>query len=106
MQIIYIYTYFIFIGTALLGKESAMACTVAVEEVIADHYNSQIRELMAEDPVQNKELLDVLKQFRDDEQHHHDTGLAHDASKAPFYKYLYQSIKFGCVGAIWLAERL
>ena len=93
-------------STALLGKETAMACTVAVEEVIADHYNSQIRELMAEDPVENKELLDVLKQFRDDEQHHHDTGLAHDAPKAPFYKYLSQSIKIGCVGAIWLAERL
>jgi len=26
-------------GTALLGKEAAMACTVAVEEVIGDHYN-------------------------------------------------------------------
>ncbi|KFM76814.1 Ubiquinone biosynthesis protein COQ7-like protein, partial [Stegodyphus mimosarum] len=63
-------------GTALLGKESAMACTVAVEEVITDHYNNQIRELLADDPIQNKELLDILKQFRDDEQHHHDTGLA------------------------------
>lgn len=93
-------------GTALLGKETAMACTVAVEEVIADHYNSQIRELMAEDPVKNKELLDVLKKFRDEEQHHHDTGLAHDAPKAPFYKYVSQGIKIGCIGAIWLAERL
>lgn len=26
-------------STALLGKEAAMACTVAVEEVIGDHYN-------------------------------------------------------------------
>ena len=26
-------------GTALLGKEAAMACTVAVEEVIGEHYN-------------------------------------------------------------------
>lgn len=93
-------------GTALLGKESAMACTVAVEEVIADHYNNQIRELMADDPVQNKELLDTLKKFRDEELHHHDTGLAHGAPKAPFYKYLSQTIKMGCFGAIWLAERL
>ncbi|KAG8200028.1 hypothetical protein JTE90_001258 [Oedothorax gibbosus] len=93
-------------GTALLGKESAMACTVAVEEVIANHYNSQIRELVADDPEANKELLDVLKTFRDDEQHHHDTGMAHDAPKAPFYKYLKETIKVGCLGAIWLAERL
>ncbi len=26
-------------GTALLGKEAAMACTVAVEDVISEHYN-------------------------------------------------------------------
>ena len=25
-------------GTALLGENAAMACTVAVEEVIGDHY--------------------------------------------------------------------
>ena len=26
-------------GTALLGKEAAMACTVAVEDTIEHHYN-------------------------------------------------------------------
>lgn len=26
-------------GSALLGKEGAMACTVAVESVIGEHYN-------------------------------------------------------------------
>jgi len=29
-------------GTALLGKEAAMACTVAVEDVISEHYNRLI----------------------------------------------------------------
>ena len=28
-------------GTALLGREAAMACTVAVEEVIEEHYQGQ-----------------------------------------------------------------
>ena len=46
-------------GTALLGKEGAMACTVAVEDVIGGHYNSQIRQLMEDDPVKHKELLEV-----------------------------------------------
>ena len=32
--------------TALLGKEAAMACTEAVETVIGEHYNDQIRQLM------------------------------------------------------------
>lgn len=46
-------------GTALLGKEGAMACTVAVEESIAHHYNNQIRMLMEEDPEKYEELLQV-----------------------------------------------
>ena len=29
-------------GTAMLGKEAAMACTVAVEEVIVEHYNRHV----------------------------------------------------------------
>ena len=31
--------------TASMGKEAAMACTVAVESAIGNHYNSQLREL-------------------------------------------------------------
>ncbi len=30
-------------ASSLLGKSGAMACTVAVETVIADHYNDQLR---------------------------------------------------------------
>lgn len=33
-------------GTALLGKKAAMACTVAVETVIVEHYNDQLRQIM------------------------------------------------------------
>ena len=33
------------VGTALLGKKAAMACTVAVEEVIGQHYEEQAEEL-------------------------------------------------------------
>lgn len=46
-------------STALLGKEGAMACTVAVEESISEHYNSQIRALMEKDPERYTELLQV-----------------------------------------------
>lgn len=46
-------------STALLGKECAMACTVAVEESISEHYNSQIRALMEKDPERYIELLQV-----------------------------------------------
>lgn len=83
----------------------AMACTAAVETVIADHYNSQIRQLM-EDPVANGELLDVIKKFRDDELEHHDVALANQAAEAPLYKAVSQVIQVGCRGAIWISERV
>ena len=32
-------------GTALLGKKAAMLCTASVEEVIEDHYQSQLKKI-------------------------------------------------------------
>lgn len=93
-------------GSALLGKEGAMACTVAVETVIGDHYNSQIRDLMEDDPEQHGKLLETLKEFRDDEMHHHDIGMENDAEQAPFYNAMTEVIKLGCKGAIWITEKI
>lgn len=33
-------------GTALMGEKAAMACTVAVETVIVEHYNEQLRQII------------------------------------------------------------
>ncbi|XP_048408338.1 5-demethoxyubiquinone hydroxylase, mitochondrial [Stegostoma tigrinum] len=93
-------------GTALFGKEAAMACTVAIEESISQHYNNQIRMLMEDDPERHKELLEILKKFRDDEMEHHDTGLAHDAEMAPAYALLKNIIQAGCKAAIYASERI
>jgi len=95
-------------GTALLGEKAAMACTVAVESSITDHYNAQIRELMksTENFEDNKELLEYIKKFRDEEQEHHDIGIAHDAEQTPGYTLLTNTIKAGCKAAIWLSERV
>lgn len=90
-------------GTALMGPQAAMACTVAVESVIVDHYNDQLRTLMS-DPERNKELLETIQKFRDDEQEHHDTGLDHGAEQAPFYRALTDVIKFGCKTAISISK--
>ncbi|XP_026463239.1 5-demethoxyubiquinone hydroxylase, mitochondrial [Ctenocephalides felis] len=90
-------------GTALLGEKAAMACTVAVETVIVDHYNDQLRTLM-EDPETNEELLKTIKKFRDEEQEHHDTGIDHGAEQAIFYKGLTEVIKVGCKTAIAISK--
>lgn len=93
-------------GTALLGKEAAMACTVAVETSITEHYNDQIRQLANTDPETHRELIETITKFRDEEQEHHDIGLENDAELAPAYQALSGAIKVGCKAAIWLSERV
>lgn len=88
-------------GTALLGERAAMACTVAVESVITEHYDSQI----AQPDITGAALQQTLQRFRDEEMEHHDTGLAHDAEGTPFYQALTGVIRTGCRAAIWLSGR-
>jgi ubiquinone biosynthesis monooxygenase Coq7 len=89
-------------ATALLGREAAMACTVAVEEVIDEHYARQAEALGSDEP----ELKTLIEDFRRDELEHRDTGLAEGAEQAPAYALLKGAIKAGSRLAIWLAERV
>lgn len=89
-------------GTALLGRDAAMACTVAVEEVIDEHYAEQTRDLGEDEP----ELKSTIEQFRADEQHHRDVGLEEGAENAPAYPVLTGAIKAGSRLAIWLSTRV
>jgi len=89
-------------GTALLGEKAAMACTVAVEEVIDEHYASQAEQL-GEDEA---ELLKTVQQFRAEEVEHRDTALANGAEQAVGYPLLSAAIKTGSRLAIWLSERI
>lgn len=50
-------------ASALLGKEAAMAMTVAVEEVIGEHYNNQLRVMNEMNYTESKEDQE-LKQVR------------------------------------------
>jgi len=89
-------------ATALMGREAAMACTVAVEEVIDEHYARQAEALGQEEP----ELKTLIEEFRREEVEHRDTGLAEGAERAPAYELLKGAIKAGSRLAIWLAERV
>lgn len=87
--------------TALLGERAAMACTVAVEEVINRHYADQAARLGPEET----ELKATIEEFRQDELEHRDTALAHDAEGAPAYPLLTGTVKSASRLAIWLSER-
>lgn len=91
-------------GTALMGERAAMACTVAVETVIVEHYNDQLRMLMESSDSVDEEILETIKKFRDEEQEHHDTGMDHGAEQAPFYQALTNVIKCGCKTAIAISK--
>jgi len=102
------------LGTALLGPKAAMACTEAVETEIGGHYNNQLRVLldmckdrpeMLEDG-EIKELVDTIRQFRDDELEHLDTAVEHEARAADGYEVLHNLIRGGCKAAIWVSERV
>ncbi len=87
---------------ALLGESAAMACTVAVEEVIDAHYAGQIAALGEEET----ELRQSLEAFRRDELAHRDIGLERGAREAPGHGVLSAAVKAGSRMAIWLSERL
>ena len=89
-------------STALLGEKAAMACTVAVEKVIGEHYQEQIN-LIKDD---HRDLKKTISKFRDDELEHHDIGLNHDAESAPGYKIMSKIIEIGCKTAITISKKI
>ena len=89
-------------ATALLGERAAMACTVAVEEVIDEHYRSQAERLGDADPA----LSETIERFRADELAHRDTAIAMGAEDALGYELISTFVKTGSRLAIWLSERL
>lgn len=90
--------------TARLGPEAAMACTVAVEEVISGHYQEQLDAL--EGKTEEKPLRDKIRKFKAEEEEHHATGLRENAEAAPAYPLLSALIKAGSKIAIEVAKRV
>jgi ubiquinone biosynthesis monooxygenase Coq7 len=100
-----------------------MACTVAVEQVIVEHYDDQLRQLHAIGLTkEDDELRKVIKKFRDDELAHLNAALQHDALKvwshflsrstqtrtnpqAPLYAPFTAAISAATRVAIWLSKR-
>ena len=89
-------------GTALMGEQAAHACTVAVEEVIGEHYADQAERLGDEEAPLRK----TIAKFRDDELEHRDIAVDHRGREAMFYAALKAVIQQGCRTAIRIAERV
>jgi ubiquinone biosynthesis monooxygenase Coq7 len=88
--------------TAAMGPKAAMACTIAVEEVIGEHYQKQA-DILGED---ERELQATVERFRDDELEHRDIAVEHDGREARHYSLLRKVIQRGCRTAIKIAEKV
>ncbi|KAF2764862.1 COQ7-domain-containing protein [Teratosphaeria nubilosa] len=103
-------------STGILGREAAMACTEAVETEIGEHYNGQVRELLAwmKDMEERGEdvgdelrgLIKEIRRIRDEELEHLDHAVQNDAKEANPYELLTGVIRYGCKGAIAISERI
>lgn len=89
-------------ATALMGDRAAMACTVAIEETIDEHYAAQAAALGDDEA----ELRATVERFRAEEIAHRDEALAAGAADAPAYPALVVAIKAGSRLAIWLSTRI
>ena len=89
--------------SASLGKKAAMACTIAVEEVIGKHYEKQANQLNEK---KYEKLKTKLLKFRDDELEHKDIATENDGELTPGYKFLKFFIQSGCKAAIKISEKI
>ena len=89
-------------ATALIGPEAAMACTVAIETEIDQHYGEQLVELGESDT----ELSEAITEFRAEEVEHKATALAAGAERAPGFPIMSAAIRLGCRAAIALSKRI
>lgn len=91
--------------TALLGRKSAMACTIGVEETIETHYQKQIAWLKRVCGDDASELIAQLNTFLADEVAHKEQAQAYKGAQAPFFPLLKTCVQWGCRTAIQIAER-
>ena len=89
-------------GSTLLGKKAAMLCTASVEEVIDEHYLSQINQLDDSEKTLKKKII----KFREDELNHKDIAYEKGATKKGPYSILDKLIKTGSKIAINISEKI
>ena len=92
-----LFSYALGASTAIMGKNATMICTQAVEEVIDEHYASQL------DFIKDLEIKNKIEKFRQEELEHRDIAI----SNGSFSNNLLSNIiKIGCKIAINLSKKI
>ena len=89
-------------GTALLGRKAAMLCTASVEEVIEEHYQSQLKEIGNDE----KDLKGKIEKFKMHEEDHKNMAYKSGATSKGVYSIMDKVIKIGSRIAITISEKI
>ena len=89
-------------GTALLGRKAAMLCTASVEEVIEEHYQSQLKEIGNDE----KDLKGKIEKFTVDEVDHKNMAYKSGATNKGVYSIMDKVIRTGSRIAITISEKI
>ena len=79
-----------------------MLWTASVEEVIDEHYQNQINQLMSDENIHKEKI----KKFREDEFHYKDIAYKNRATKKGTYFLLDKIIKLGSKIAINISKKI
>ena len=94
--------YLLGLVTALLGRKGVMACTAAVETVVASHLRKQLSELKQ---LPDKNAYEAVQNVIRDEEAHRDYAID-EGFDCIFYKPLHWIIAVSTESVIWLGMRL
>ena len=89
-------------GTALLGKKAAMLCTASVEEVIEEHYQSQLKKLGNDE----MDLKAKIEKFQREEANHKNIAYESGATNKGLYSIMDKVIRTGSRIAITISEKI
>jgi len=95
--------------TAMMGEKAAHACTIAVEEVIDEHYQGQLEQLSDTHAINaplNIPLSNLIEKCREDEVAHKETAIKLGGREAPAFTLLTTAVKTISRAAIWLSSRI
>jgi len=89
-------------GSALLGKKAAMLCTASVEEVIDDHYQSQLKKIGDD----QKDLKEKIEKFKMNEVDHKNIAYESGTTNKGLYSIMDKVIRTGSRIAITVSEKI
>lgn len=90
--------------TAALGRQSAHACTIAVESVIEDHYGKQLSDF--ESTSQNQEIKETILQCQADEVEHKNQAQSQGGRDAKGFNVISTIIKTIVKFSIVVAKKI